>query len=104
MDAETNSDLPLANANLCKCWLMSFDSHCRAKLIEDKIGASGISPKTDKFIEKCGTRSLLKVVTLFPGKLLETLEYKTIRSAIMAYIEPQARLVIAERTNFLEMK
>ena len=96
--------LPLDNAENCKCWLVSFEAMCRTKSIEDTLTATKNSPKTDKFLEMCGTKSLLKVLTLLPGKNIEEIEFKNIKEEIIRYIEPKQRLVIADRTNFLSIK
>ena len=63
----------------------------------------GTSPKTDKFIEKCGTKALLKIISILPGKDVEKLEFEVIKTTIMNYIQPRTRLVIADRTNFLQI-
>ena len=96
--------LPLDNAENCKCWLVSFEALCRTKSIEDTLTKHKNSPKTDKFLEMCGTKSLLKVLTLLPGKNIEEVEFKSIKEKIVEYIEPKKRLVIADRTNFLSIK
>jgi len=104
MDSQNLSFLTLDNVSLAKCWLVSFDAHCRTNHIKDELNAEGTSPKTDKFLEKCGGKALLKISALFPGKSIENVLYKDIKAAILAYIEPQARLTIADRTNFLQMQ
>ena len=63
----------------------------------------GTSPKTDKFIERCGTKALLKIISILPGKDVEKLEFEVIKTAITNYIQPRTRLVIADRTNFLQL-
>ena len=85
--------------NLTKCWLVAFETHCRSKLVEDEIK---ILHKTDKFLEKCGTKALLKIISFLPRNEIEHVEFKEIKKVILVYVEPQARLIITERTNFLQ--
>ena len=72
--------LPLENADECRCWLVAFEAHCRSKGIEDEIGDSGTSPQTDKFLERCGTKPLLKIISMLPGANLETLLFQDIKN------------------------
>ena len=95
--------LTLDDVETCKAWLIRFEALCRSNYIEDKIGQNGTSPKTDKFLEKCGSKPLLKIISMLPGKDIEKLNYGTIRKAIDDYIQPRKRLVIADRTNFFQL-
>ena len=95
--------LPLDNAEECRCWLIAFEAHCRSKDIEDEVQDSGTSPKTDKFLERCGTKPLLKIISMMPGRNIESALFKDIKNAISEYIEPRKRLIIADRTNFLQI-
>ena len=95
--------LPLDSAEACKCWLVSFEALCRNKKLEDTATADGNTPKADKFLELCGTKSLLKIISLFPGEEVDELEFSKIKAGIVRYIEPKRRLVIADRTNFMCM-
>ena len=45
----------------------------------------------------------MKIATLFPGTDLEKLQYSKIKAAILKYIQPHERLVIADRTNFMQI-
>ena len=74
--------LPIDDAENCECWLLSFEAHCRSKNIADNVSDEGTSPKTDKFIEKCGTKALLKIISILPGKDVEKLEFELIKTAI----------------------
>ena len=80
MEQELNV-LPLNDANLTKCWLLSFEAHCRSKQIEDKKNDVGSYDKTDKFLEKCGSKAILKIISLLPGKNIEKLEFKDIKNS-----------------------
>ena len=72
--------LPLDDAENCKCWLLSFEAHCRSKNITDDVSDEGMSPKTDKFIERCGTKALLKIISILPSKDVEKLEFEVIKT------------------------
>jgi len=72
-------NMPLNNANLTKCWLVSFEAHCRSKEIKDEKNDVGTYNKTDKFLEKCGSKVILKVISLLPGKNIEQIEFKEIK-------------------------
>ena len=95
--------LPIEEPEHCKAWLLSFDAYCRSHGIKDEKKKDECSPKTDKFIERCGTKTLLKVMTLLPGKDISELSYSELSKAIIEYIEPRQRLTIADRTNFLQI-
>ena len=95
--------IPLENAEECRCWLVAFEAHCRSKNLDDELQDSGTSPKTDRFLEKCGTKALLKIISMMPGRNIETILFDDIKKAILEYIEPRKRLTIADRTNFLQI-
>ena len=95
--------LPLDSAEECRCWLLTFEAICRTKAIEDKANAQGTSPKTDKFLEMCGVKPLLKIMSLMPGTDIEKSLFADIRKTVEDYNEPRKRLVIADRTNFLQI-
>ena len=58
------SNLILEKADEVNAWIISFEAMCRSKNIDDtKTGSSVNSAKTDKFIEKCGTKALLKIIS-----------------------------------------
>lgn len=97
----TLGNLPLENVETCKAWLVSFEALCRSKAIDDVMTKTGNYPKTDKFLELCGSKALLKIVSLLPGKQIDTVSFKDIKTQVVAYIEPKQRLIIADRTNFM---
>ena len=65
---------------------------------------SGNFDQTDKLLEKCGTKALLKVISLMPGKDIEKQPFSEIKRVIKQYIEPTKRLEIADRTDFMLLK
>ena len=101
--SDRTEPLTLDDAEKCKCWLLSFEAHCRSKNITDVINDEGTSPKTDKFIEKCGTKALPKIISMLPGRDVEKIEFEDIKTVITDYIQPRTRLTIADRTNFLQL-
>ena len=101
--SDRTEPLTLDDGEKCKCWLLSFEAHCRSKNIRDVINNEGTSPKTDKFIEKCGTKALLKIISMLPGRDVEKIEFEDIKTVITDYIQPRPRLTIADRTNFLQL-
>ena len=94
--------LLLDNPDDYKAWLLAFQAHCRAKGIVDKVQQSGGSAMTDKFLERCGSKSILKLLVLLPGKDVDQLEFSELKKAIEAYVRPRERLIIADRTYFLQ--
>ena len=56
------------------------------KNITDVINDERTSPKTDKFIEKCGTKALLKIISMLPGRDVEKIEFEDIKTVITDYI------------------
>ena len=92
--------LPLDDPDKCKAWFLIFEVHCITKNLKDDTTPS---PVTDKFLEKCGSKTLLKIVSLLPGKEIDKLKYSDLKKLVVEYIEPRKRLVIADRTNFLSL-
>ena len=85
-------------------WLVSFEAMCRSKEIKDVKGDDGTFLKTDKFLERCGTKALLKIISLMPGRDIEKQQFSEIKNTIKNYIQPTKRLVIADRTRFFMLK
>jgi hypothetical protein len=96
-------NLPLDTAEECKCWLVRFEALCRTQKLKDEADAEGNNPVRDKFLELCGTKSLLKIFSFFPGEQVDALKFKKIKESILNYIGPKTRLLIADRTNFMCM-
>ena len=46
---------------------------------------------------------MIKIISLLPGRDIEKIEFSVIKNAILAYIEPRDRRLIADRTNFLNI-
>ena len=95
--------LVLDDAECAKAWLVSFEALCRAKQIEDKLSTIGTSAVTDAFLARCGGKPLLKIMSLVSDKDIERMLFKDIKQVIENYLAPRKRLVIADRTNFLQL-
>ena len=95
--------LDLDNADTCKAWIISFEALCRSKALEDKASATGTSEVTDAFLSRCGAKALLKIMSLMPSKNVEKMMFKEVKKIIEDYVAPRKRLVIADRTNFLQL-
>jgi len=95
--------LSLESIDEAKAWMLAFEAHCRGKGLEDKLSASGSSPITDKFLERCGSKVLLKLVSLMRGKDIEKCLYADLKTEVLNYVAPKTRLLIADRTNFLQL-
>ena len=46
---------------------------------------------------------MIKIISLLHGKEIDKILFAEIKKAILNYIEPRDRLLIADRTNFLQM-
>ena len=103
MTSFKSQPLPLDSPEECRVWLMAFEAHCRGKKLNDKPGSDGTTPQTDQFLERCGSKPLLKILSMLPGKNVTKLDFATIKKAIEDYIEPRKRLIIADRTSFLQL-
>ena len=95
--------LSLESVDEAKAWMLAFEAHCRGKGLEDRLSASGSSPITDKFLERCGSKVLLKLVSLMRGKDIEKCLYADLKTEVLNYVAPKRRLLIADRTNFLQL-
>ena len=93
----------LENAEDTKCWIIAFEAHCRGYAIQDKPEKDGTFEKRNKFLEKCGTKCIAKVMSFFPDKNIEELPFSDIKAKILSYISPKERLTIADRANFLQL-
>jgi hypothetical protein len=87
----------------CRVWLIAFEAHCRGKKLADTPGAAHTTPQTDQFLERCGSKPLLKIISMLPDKDITKQSFASIKKAIEDYIEPRKRLIIADRTNFLQL-
>ena len=71
------------------------------KLLDTPVGDT--TPQTDQFLERCGSKPLLKIISMLPGQDITKLTFAKIKEAIEVYIAPRKRLIIADRTSFLQL-
>ena len=95
-------DLDLDDLRLTQAWMIAFNARCRAdKLVDDTT--TKVYAKTDAFLARCGPKALSTLINLMPSVDIDTVPFKTIAEKINAYVAPKQRLVVAERTNFLQL-
>ena len=58
---------------------------------------------TDFFMIQCGLEALIKLSSLVVPRNIEDMKFMDIRKDLINYLKPQERLVVAERTGFLQM-
>lgn len=68
---------------------------CHSKSTNDKLAVDKNSPKADKFLEICGTKSLLKILTFLSGKKIDEIQFEIVRRKLCSTIN-QSRLIIAD--------
>ena len=93
--------LSLEDPEEVECWLLSLEAKARTQM---KKGKQDKSHMVDLLISKCGFEALKKVRMLLAPKLVEKCSYQEIRAAIMNYVRPHERLIIAERTKFMNQE
>ena len=58
---------------------------------------------TDFFMSQCGVEALIKLSSLVTPRIIEDMKFRDIRKDLLKYLKPEERLVVAERTAFLQM-
>jgi len=97
---ESKWQLDLNNIDLTETWLMSFEAQCRSKGLKDEKEDLKI---TDKFIGSCELQTLQKLTALCKPKQITNLPFEEIKKVIEQYVKPSQKLLIAERTSFLQL-
>ena len=97
---EQTWQLDLKDMDLTQTWLMSFEAKCRAKSLKDETGKLQI---TDAFIASCELKTLQKLTALCKPKIITDIPFKEIKQVIESYVKPSQKLLIAERTGFLQI-
>ena len=54
-------------------------------------------------MSQCGLEALIKLSSLVAPRNIEDMKFIDIRKNLINYLKPQERLVVAERTGFLQM-
>ena len=94
-------DLNLLEASRAMVWFTSFNAIARAKKWED---TEDKKEKTDNFIACCGLSALEKIISIVSPEKLENMNFATIEETIKKFLEPEKRLIVAERTKFYNAK
>ena len=81
-----------------------FEALARVKKLIDRRSEGEQNEITDMFRATAGWEAIQKVSTIAFPRNLEELTFKEIGEVIKRNIRPKKRLVIAERTKFLEKK
>jgi len=97
---EQKWQLDLTNLELTETWLMAFEAQCRTKGLKDEKDNLKV---TDKFIGCCELQTLQKLTALCKPKKICELPYAEIKKVIEQYVKPSQKLLIAERTSFLQI-
>ena len=93
--------LPLDNAEEYKAWVDVFEAKARSKKIEDTEEGNALA---DEFPSNIGVRELIKVKQLVAPKDVLRIKWREIKECLEKSMEPKKRLLIAERTNFMQSK
>ena len=109
------TELNLKEPEQALMWLKAFEARARMgkkKDIGGTPGTTGPPPVaavtqdyqiTDFFMSQCGLEALVKLSSLVAPKNVEDMKFTVIRKDLISYLKPQERLVVAERTGFLQM-
>lgn len=93
MSIKIKESVPLNNIDEFKTWTEIFDAQARGKCL------------TDQFLSNAGLKELIKIKKIVAPKDVTSLKWDDIKSAsITNFLEPKKRLLIAERTVFMQMK
>ena len=85
-------------------WISCFEALARVKKVRDRRNEGEQNEITDIFLATAGCEAIQKVSTMSYPRNLEEMTFKEIREVIKKNTRPKKRLVIAERTKFLETR
>ena len=85
-------------------WIRYFEALARVKKLRDRQSEGEQKEITDMFLATVGYKAIQKVSTIANPRNLEELTFKEIGKVIKRNIRPKKRLVISERTKFLETR
>ena len=97
--ASRMQELNLNDSNSALVWIKSFKAIGRAKKWKDDKDSLEI---TDNFMGTCGLASLTKIMSIVAPLNVEDMPFADIEQAITSYLQPEKRLLIAERTKFYD--
>ena len=104
MASQALGELDLTNADKAKTWLLAFNALSRAKGWEDDDADTASLAITDNFIAQCGLQALEKIQCIVAPNDVNKMKFSELQQKIQTYLQPNARLVIAERTRFYKTK
>jgi hypothetical protein len=91
------TELDLSKPESARTWLIAFNALARSKEWQDTDLTKKIA---DNFLASCGIAALEKIQFITSPHKLEEMKFKDIEIALLKYLEPKLKLVIAERTKF----
>lgn len=104
-------ELDLTNSIRAKLWLTAFSARARSKKWNDTLALEATATVeavdadlqiTDNFISVCGLNALELIGGIVAPRKMEDMPFADIRVAIERFLEPQAKLVVAERAKFYQ--
>ena len=97
MSIKMRETVPLSKIDEFSAWADIFDAQARAKKIaEEKL--------TDEFLSNAGLKEVLKIKQIVAPNTVSIMKWEDIKLAIKNFLEPKKKLLIAERTIFMQMK
>ena len=94
----------VTNSDEVEMWLEAFEAKCRVEKINEENEDGTEKPRTDMFMSMCGTDALVKLKYLVNPQKISDLTYSQIKRVMFDYLKPKEKLIIAERTKFLDIK
>ena len=85
-------------------WIRCFEVLARVKKLKERQSEEEQNEITDMFLTTTGCEAIQRVSMMAYPKNLEELTFKEIGEVIKRNIRPKKRLIIAERTKFLEIR
>lgn len=85
-------------------WIRTFAAFARVKKLRDTKTEGGDNKITDLFLATAECKGVKKFSTMCYPSELEEMTFEEIVKVIKKNIRPKKRLVIAERTKFLETR
>ena len=108
-------ELNLKEPDQAQMWLKAFERRARVEKQRDIDATPGTSGPpavaavakeyqvTDFFMSDCGLEALIMLSSLVAPRNIEDMKFIDIRKHLINYLKPQERLVVAERTGFLQI-
>ena len=94
----------LNDAEYVETWIRCIEALARVKKLRDRRSRVKQNEITDMFLSTAACKAIQRVSTMAYPRNLEELTFKEISKVIKRNIRPKNRLVIAERTKFLETR